>query len=194
MRTFSPTLAPSAEDHLASLTAVWRHEDAAADLVRELKYGRATAVVTELAEAMASSALPADLVTWVPASAGRRRQRGFDQGELLARAIARRLRLPVRKTLRRVDDVPQTSRPLEGRLVGPEFASVGRSMRLKPVVLLVDDVVTTGSTLRTAASVLRSRRATQVHGLVATQAVVSSRPAESPLGVYHQPTTKTFGG
>ena len=176
------------------ITAVWLHEAEPAELVRELKYGRATAVVTELAEAMAEVAPEADLVTWVPASSDRRRRRGFDQGELLARSIARRLRVPVRKTLRRTDDHPQTARELAGRLVGPDFAGVGRRLRFKPSVVVVDDVCTTGSTLRSAAASLRSRGAGRVDGLVATQAVVASWPAPSQLGVYDLATTRTTGG
>ena len=172
------------------LVAVWPHAGEPAGLVRELKYGRATSVVTELAEAMAAKAPEADLVTWVPASSARRRQRGFDQGELLAHAVARRLRLPVKKLLRRTDDVAQTARELEGRLAGPDFAPVGRRLRFKPTVLLVDDVYTTGSTMRSAAEVLRARAAGSVHGLVATRAAIPGRQADSRLEVYHLPTSE----
>lgn len=181
-------------DSLDRLVAVWPHAGDAADRVRELKYGRATTVVTTLAEAMADHAPAADVVCWIPASPSRRRQRGFDQGELLARAIARRLGLPVKRQLRRIDDLAQTARPLEGRLLGPDFAPVGRRLRFKPTVLLVDDVYTTGSTLRSAATVLRSRGAGSVHGLVATRAAISGRPAESRLGVYDLATTEQTGG
>jgi len=194
MRSLHETGIDLTTDSLTQVVAAWPHHHRPAELVRELKYGRATTVVTELAEAMASLAPIADVVTWVPASPARRRQRGFDQGELLARAIARRLRLPVRKTLRRVDNIPQTARELEGRLIGPEFAATGRRLRFKPTVLLVDDVFTTGSTLRSAATVLRSRGAGEVHGLVATQAIVPSGAAESRPGVYHLATTQPFGG
>ena len=176
------------------VVSVWAHTGPAAELVRELKYGRATAVVTELAAAMAAVAPPADLVTWVPASPARRRQRGFDQGELLARAIARRIGLPVRRSLRRLDDDPQTSRQREGRFRGPEFAPVGRRLRFRPSVLLVDDVITTGSSLRSAASVLRARGAGPVGGLVATHAVGAQRPAAPPPDVYALATTKPTGG
>jgi len=151
-----------------AVVAAWPHSGVAADLVRELKYGRATGVVTELAGAMVTA---------------RRRRRGFDQGELLARAIARRLGLPIRKALRRVDDEPQTSRRRDGRLLGPQFAGGGRRLRFTPTVLLVDDVVTTGSTLRSAAEVLRSRGAGRVCGLVATHALAPVRTAEHPSGV-----------
>jgi predicted amidophosphoribosyltransferase len=187
MRT--PTDPPS-----VPVVAVWPHHDRPADLVRELKYGRATTVVTELAEAMADRAPSADVLTWVPASPARRRRRGFDQGELLARAIARRLGIPVRRLLRRVDDDPQTARGRDGRLEGPSLVATGRRLRFRPHVLLVDDVCTTGATLRAAGAVLVERGAGAVTGLVATRAVGSPAGAPGPAGVYHRVTTSTTGG
>ena len=136
------------DDSLHELISVWPHEGRAAELVCKLKYGRATVAVSELASAMAEVSPEVDLVTWVPASPSRRRQRGFDQGELLARALARRRRLRVRRLLRRVDDDPQTGRDLDGRVAGPEFVSCGPPLRSEPTVLVVDDVSTTGTTLR----------------------------------------------
>lgn len=194
MRHYADPPIDLTSDPLNQLIAVWPHQGESAELVRELKYGRATAVVTDLAEAMAELAPKSDVVVWVPATPDRRRKRGFDQGELLARAVARRMRLPVRRALRRTDDVAQTSRELDGRLLGPDFAPVGRRFRFKPAVLLVDDVFTTGSTMRSAAEVLRSRGAGEVTGLVATKALVPDRPAESRLSVYDQGTTTQLTG
>ena len=163
------------DDSLHELISVWPHEGSAAELVCRLKYGRSTAVVSELAAAMAEVSPEVDVVTWVPASPSRRRQRGFDQGELLARALARRRRVRVRRLLRRSDDEPQTGRDLDGRVAGPDLASCGPRLRSEPRVLVVDDVSTTGTTLRCAASVLRSRGAGTVFGLVATQSTQAVR-------------------
>ena len=156
---------------LGTVIAVWPHSGRPADLVRELKYGRATSVVTELADAMAPLVGDVDMISWVPASPTRRRTRGFDQGELLARAIARRRKVPVRRLLRRRDDVAQTARDLSGRLDGPEVAAAGRRLRFLPSILLIDDVVTTGSTLRAAAAALSTRGAGEISALVATRAL-----------------------
>ncbi len=164
------------DDSLHELISVWPHEGHAAELVCKLKYGRATTAVSELARAMADASPEVDLVTWVPASPSRRRRRGFDQSELLARALARRRSVRVGRLLRRSDDEPQTGRDLDGRIAGPEFRSCGPALRFKPTVLVVDDVSTTGATLRCAASVLRSRGAGTVVGLVATQAVSKWAP------------------
>lgn len=155
---------------LTSLHALWPHRGAAADRVRDLKYADRSAVITPLADAMAAAAHPCDLVTWCPASPATRRRRGYDQSELLARAVAHRLRLPARRTLRRERrDPPQTERDRTGRLVGPALRPAAR-LRHRPVVLLIDDVATTGTTLHTAAAVLRGAGAVAVHGLVATRA------------------------
>ena len=148
----------------------WPHEGDHAALIHELKYGRATGVVSELADALAAIAPPADRVTWVPCSPSRRRQRGFDQSELLARAVARRLGVRAARRLRRVDDTAQTSRSLTDRVAGPEFVALGRRLRRAPTIVLIDDVLTTGSTLRRAASELRGLGAGSVIGLTVTRA------------------------
>jgi predicted amidophosphoribosyltransferase len=140
-------------------------------LVRALKYGGATAVVTELADAIAAIAPAADIVTWIPSTPAHRRGRGFDPSELLARAVARRRKLSVRRLVRRCDGDAQTDRDRQGRLVGPDFRPVGRHRgSVRPRVLLVDDVCTTGSTLRAAAAAVRQWGAGSVVAAVATVA------------------------
>lgn len=103
--------------------------------------------------------VPIDVVTWVPASPRQRSQRGYDQGRLLARAAARRLGCPHQRLLRRVDEVPQTGRSRAERLEGPQLRARGS---LTGNVLLVDDVRTTGASIRTSAAVLRHAGATSV--------------------------------
>lgn len=151
---------------LDDFAACWIHAGEAAALIRSLKYGRSTAQVTPIAARMAAVAPAAEMVTWVPCTPERRRRRGFDPAELLARALARRLDLPVRGSLRRLDQQPQTARSRAGRLAGPELRV--RRARIGGRVLVVDDVCTTGSTLRTAAAALRSAGAGSVAAAVAT--------------------------
>lgn len=117
-----------------------------------------------LATAMASLSRPAvaaaglTVVTWAPTTGDRRRARGYDQAELLARGVARTLGLPCRRLLVRAPGPPQTGRRRGERLAGPSFlgvAAAGRRDGAGGGVLLVDDVMTTGATITAAAAALR---------------------------------------
>ena len=114
---------------------------------------------------LASLVVPAEgqVVTWAPTTPDRARERGFDQAELLARAVARHLDLPVRRRLRRLAGVHQTGRSADERRGAPRFTAPGG---VPNTVLVVDDVCTTGATMSAAAAALRTAGARTVHGLV----------------------------
>lgn len=153
---------------LTSCVAVLRYEGAGRDLVTALKYRNHRAALDRLARAGAARVVGAvDVVTWPPTSAARRRRRGYDQAELAARAVAGHLGRPARPLLRREGGPPQTGRSAADRRDGPRFtARRGAAARVAGArVLLVDDVVTTGATLRAAARVLAELGADEVHGL-----------------------------
>lgn len=155
------------------IVAVTSHTGEAARCVRALKYGRDTRLVTPLADALARVAPEADLVTWVPSTRAHRLRRGFDQSELLARAVARRLDVRARRLLVRSDAVAQTDRDGRGRRAGPVLVPVGRRPpRKRPTVLVVDDVCTTGATMVAAARAVRLWGARSVVAAVVTVAPV----------------------
>lgn len=151
---------------LDTLTALLSYEGGGREVIARLKYRNRRSALAWLAAGMAARVDPAsvDVVTWVPTTRRRRHGRGFDQAELLARAVARHLRLPCRPLLRRVPGPPQTGQPLERRQRGPTL--VPRASR-PARVLLVDDVVTSGATLRAAGMALRQGGASEVHATVA---------------------------
>lgn len=111
-----------------------------------------------------------DVVTWAPTSRAHRRHRGFDQAEVVARRVALQLGLPCRRMLEREGNLAQTGRARADRLHGPVFRAAPSAAGRR--VLVVDDVVTTGSTLRSAADALRAAGAASVQ-----RAAVATTPA-----------------
>lgn len=149
--------------------ALLSYEGEGRELVARLKYRNGRAAIPWLADRMASIAagLPAAAVTWAPTTADRRRQRGFDHAELLARAVARRLGTPCVPLLRRRPGPAQTGRSAaERRAGGPSFTA---RRRLSGAVIVVDDVVTTGTTATAAAQALRAAGASPVGFLAAAR-------------------------
>jgi competence protein ComFC len=139
----------------------------ARDVLLGLKYRNRRPVAAHLAGLLVNrlvgrgfSGHSFDVVTWAPTSPQRRGERGFDQAELIARQVARQLGLPCRRLLRRPAGEPQTGHDRATRLVGPEFSAKPRLAGRR--VLLIDDVVTTGATLRRAGDALREAGATTV--------------------------------
>ncbi|MEN9822352.1 MAG: hypothetical protein RLZ04_778 [Actinomycetota bacterium] len=176
----APVASPSA---LPRVYAAMSFEGVARDVVLALKYGRRRAVARRLAVLLVARLPPAELervgvVTWAPTSGARARERGFDQAELLARAVARRLRLPCRRLLYRGHGPHQTGRSREERLQGPVFRA--RPLGRGEGVLLVDDVVTTGSTLGSAVQALREAGVGSVVCMAAAATPVARR-AQPPM-------------
>ncbi len=169
-----------------SCLALLAYEGVGRELVARLKYRNARSSIPFLARGVAALADvlgPFDVVTWAPTTAARRRERGFDQAELLARAVARRLTrgrnsVLCRQLLLRPPGQAQTGQPLQTRKSGPVFRA---ARPCPPRVLLVDDVVTSGATVTAAARALRAAGAREVHVVAAARTPRSPRPPPEPL-------------
>lgn len=139
------------------------------EIVHALKYKGYTGVVERLAIPLMLGVLDArerfDVVAPVPLHRSRRRRRGFNQAELLARAIAERINAPVSGTLqvvRRTRDQVELSATQRRANVSGAFRA-GASVWGR--VLLIDDVFTTGATMSACAESLLRAGAREVHAL-----------------------------
>jgi len=121
----------------------------------------------KMAEHILKSYLPLrfDAVTSVPISAERRKLRGYNQSELIARAAAKQLNLPYYEYLVKTADNKEqhklNKKERNKNVKGVYKAIDGRDIAGKNI-LLIDDIVTTGATLRECASVLLQSGAQKV--------------------------------
>jgi len=141
--------------------APFRYDSPISDWIHRLKYHRGLAygrdLGSELArEVEARTAFRPDVLVPVPLHAWRQFRRGFNQSVELALPVSRELGIPVDAGLvtRRVNTIPQVGlRPAERRRnVNRAFAWSGRTVPRTAVI--IDDVVTSGSTVRAVARCL----------------------------------------
>jgi ComF family protein len=144
------------------------------------KFGRQASVAEALAPAMVESLAHAaragpsveDIVlTWVPLGKRRKRDRGYDQAEVLARAVGALAGRPVIRLLdRAIETAPQARKRAAERshaLLGAFRAATSPP----PRVVLVDDVLTTGSTAEACAASLLEAGAVEVGVLTAARSL-----------------------
>lgn len=157
---------------LVSCVAAFTYEGITRELVARAKYRGASHALRHLAgyAAAALGPIPVDLVTWAPTTLARRRARGFDHAERLARLVATQRGWPVARLLHREEGPAQTGLALAERRRGPRLAPARRRLA-GHAVLVVDDVVTTGATMRSAAAALRGMGAGSVAGLAVARRV-----------------------
>ena len=148
--------------HVEELTAVWLYEGDVRRSILRYKFGTVRHYADAYGRLMAmriQQDLPDfDLITWVPISARRLRQRGFDQVELLAKAVSAELGVPAEPLLQKFRDNQansglSTSAERRANVLGVYKAIDPGRIRGKRVLLL-DDVITTGATASECARVL----------------------------------------
>ena len=107
-----------------------------------------------------------DIITWVPLSAKRYKERGYDQAKLLADAVGAKLGVKPIRTLRKVKHIPK-----QATMGSPEKRRANISGAYTVInceavegkrILLIDDIITSGSTLGECARMLRQSGAAEV--------------------------------
>lgn len=152
------------EPHLVTLG---RYRGVSRRAVRALKFGGARELAGVLGETLAAG-IPRDwglsAVVPVPLHPSRQRQRGYNQAELLAREVARHLDIPCVDVLSRTRATRQQARQHASGRQDMHGAFAVRAGRLPSgPILLLDDVMTTGNTLKACQGVLSVAGATEIY-------------------------------
>jgi ComF family protein len=156
--------------------SAFAYETIARTIVAALKSGAALPLAALMAEELAERAPPPLLsgtLVPVPAHARRRRRHGFNHAAEIARALARRTRLPARDVLARpASKSPQVGLERRARLENARGSVLlRRGARVPAHALLVDDVYTTGATLDSCARALLGAGSDRVTAVTFARAV-----------------------
>ena len=160
------------------------YRDAVCDSVRRFKFRNLSGYATCFGKLMAETVREKlsgryDLISWVPVSDIRKAERGYDQSMLLAMAMANELGdVPV-ETLKKTIDVPAQSgidnyAKRRANVLGV-YETVDSDLISGRRILLVDDVLTSGSTLSECATELKAEGASEVVGITLAWAATQQK-------------------
>jgi len=162
----------------ACLSPLW-YREGARDGMHRYKFGGGRGHAALFGQLMAQCLQdrwdgPVDLVTWAPLHPKRKRERGYDQAELLARRVGELTGLPAEGTLKKTKATAVQSQAggddaRRANVQGAYRPLPGADLTGKRVVL-VDDVATSGATLAECAAALRQAGAGSVVGLTFARA------------------------
>lgn len=158
---------------LAGVTVAKYYDGSVRELIKQLKYSHNLAAAKVFGGAMAPLLVASDfdVVAAIPAAPSRYRKRGYHQAELIACDVARRLGLPYRGLLGRLQVERQVGASRQERFhqVKDSFVTKRPELIKGQRVLLIDDVLTTGATLSEAAETLSKAGAKSVWAAVAAK-------------------------
>ncbi len=174
---------------LDGLVAIWEYEGLTKTIVHNIKYRKLRAAIPEFMklslETMAKdrerfasffsylfSEKPS--ITFIPLSSGKKRERKFNQSELMAREFGKITGLEIIPLLKKVKETEsQTKLKKEERLknVKGVFALKENSLGVPKNLVLIDDVWTTGATMKEAGKILKQSGAKRVWGFTFARTV-----------------------
>lgn len=157
---------------LDSFAAIWYYEDTVRRSLLRYKFYGARHYAQCYGRILAMKLLQEypecfDVLTWVPISRLRKLRRGYDQVELLARAVGAELGMEPRPLLKKVRHNPPQSGIVGQAQRRANVLGIYRAEQEEEIIgkriLLLDDILTTGATAGECARVLLTAGAAEVH-------------------------------
>lgn len=153
--------------------SIFVFKDSTRRLIERLKYGNGLYLISYINEFMIDRLFSLDweydFITYVPMHPANFRKRGYNQVQHIAEGLAKRTFTPIVQPLRRTSPERQTHKPASERLLLDHTAfaplAVDRRLIHHRRALLIDDVMTTGSTLSACAKALKKCGVSIVYGL-----------------------------
>lgn len=140
------------------------------ELILRLKFHRDRSAARAAAELILtrinSKTMLFDVITAVPVSPNRFRERGYNQAELIAKEVSRNLNVPYRTLLGRNNGEHQLGKDRKTRMEQVKMVFYPQKSIGNDRILIIDDVVTTGATLDACSRVLKAAGAKNVWGAV----------------------------
>ena len=148
------------------------YEEKVRDALLRYKFQRMTVyaecfggMIAECAEEYIDSHV--DIISWVPLSKRRLRKRGYDQAQLLAIEVSKRLGIPCIPTLKKIRHTKPQSRTGDMSKRRSNISGAYTAINIEVIegkrILLIDDIVTTGSTFSECARTLGMAGADRVY-------------------------------
>lgn len=171
---------------LDGLISVWEYEGLIKKAIHQIKYQGITDIIKELMNIIEVVEVGSDpdltpIITYVPMYKKREKKRGFNQAKIIARELAKKTGFPAVCLLKKIKDTkPQMELKQKERLENikgcfkPAEARPRQNCRGRASVksvILVDDVYTTGATMRECAKVLKKSGMEKVIGFVLARTV-----------------------
>jgi len=143
-----------------NLISFWEYNGIVKEAIKQIKYKGVYDIVRELINKKYFEIADNTIITYIPMHIKKKKKRGFNQAEIIAREVGRKMGVPVAKLLEKIKPTRgQAKLSKEERLENLKncFSIVGADLCVSPQmpnVLLVDDVYTTGATMAECAKVL----------------------------------------
>lgn len=156
---------------VAQWTAMWYYKEDVKSSIHRLKFFGARNYADIYGRLLSMRILDIfpdgfDILTWAPISPARRQKRGFDQGQLIAKAVGKELGITPIRTLWKIRDTPPQSgfkdaAMRRANVLGAYQVFLPKRFAGKKILIL-DDVVTSGSTVSECARMLVTAGAKEV--------------------------------